>query len=79
MLLIDQDAALAAIPKMLPDRLDIRRSAFRVITQVIGARGALSDEDHERLDEVAHLFGVADQAVTPIRPPRHARRHARAS
>jgi hypothetical protein len=79
MLLIDQDAALAAISKMLPDRLETRRGAFRVITQVIGARGALSDEDHERLDEVAHLFGVADQAVTSMRSPRHARRHARAS
>jgi hypothetical protein len=79
MLLIDQDAALAAIPNMLADQPEARRRAFSLITQVIGARGELSDEDRERLDEVAHLFGVADRTVTPVHAPRHARRHARAS
>jgi hypothetical protein len=55
-LLIDQDAALAAIPAMLPDDTEARREAIGLIEQVLGARGAPSDEDRERLDEIAHLF-----------------------
>jgi hypothetical protein len=78
MLLIDQDAALAAIPKMLPDQPKTRREALGLITQIIGARGDLSDEDRERLDEVAHLFGVVANQATPVHPPRHAGRRARA-
>ena len=61
MLLIDQDAALAAIPGMLPDQPEIRRAAFSLVTQIAGARGDLSDQDRERLDEITHLFGVAEK------------------
>ena len=67
-LLIDEDAALAAIPAMLPEDGKIRREALGLIRQVLGARGALSDEDTTRLDEIARLFGVDDKTVTPVRP-----------
>jgi hypothetical protein len=66
-LLIDEDAALAAIPAMLPADDEIRREAFDLIGQVLGARGALSDEDTARLDKVARVFGVEDKTVTPVR------------
>jgi hypothetical protein len=73
MLLIDQDAALAALPDMLPAEPEVRRNAFNLITQVLSARGDLSDQDRERLDEIEQLFGVADKARTRARPQSAAR------
>jgi pimeloyl-ACP methyl ester carboxylesterase len=58
MLLIDRDAALAAIPAMLPPDADIRRKAFGLIKQVLTACGELSAEDQKRLGEIGRLFGV---------------------
>ena len=58
MLLIDQEAALAAIPAMLPPDGETRLKAFELIRQVLGARGELSAEDSKRMSEVARLFGV---------------------
>jgi hypothetical protein len=58
MLLIDQEAALGAIPLLLPTDVETRREAFGVIKQVLEARGELSAEDKSRLGEVARLFGV---------------------
>ena len=60
MLLVDENAALAAIPSMLPSALEKRANAFDVIKQVLGARGELSSEDKERLQKVAQLFGLDD-------------------
>lgn len=60
MLLIDQDAALAAIPEMLPHDPDVRWKAFGLITEVMDARGEYSFEDRERMRRVARLFGVTD-------------------
>jgi pimeloyl-ACP methyl ester carboxylesterase len=56
MLLIDQEAAFAAIPSLLPADPETRRSALDLIKRVLGARGELSAEDKKRLDEVVHLF-----------------------
>jgi hypothetical protein len=58
MLLIDTDAALAAIPSMLPPDAETRREAFGLIRQVLGAIGEFSAEETKRLDAVARLFGV---------------------
>jgi len=63
MLLIDTDAALAAIPSMLPPDAETRREAFGLIRQALGAIGEFSAEDKKRLDAVARLFGV-DEAST---------------
>jgi hypothetical protein len=72
MLLLDTDAALAAIPSMLPPDAETRRKAFDLIRDVLRARGELSVEDNERMDAVARLFGVEagsapapNRAVTP--------------
>jgi len=69
MLLIDQGAALAAIPAMLPADADLRRTALGLIKQVLSSRGELSAEDRRRLDEVARLFGVqeAERALPPVK------------
>jgi hypothetical protein len=71
MLLIDREAALAALPSMLPADAEQRRKAFDLIKQVLSARGELSAEDQKRVIEVGRLFGVAeDGSVTPFRPGR---------
>jgi len=59
MLVIDRDAALKAIPAMLPEDREIRQQAFDLIRQVLTARGGLSADDEGRLAEVARLFGAA--------------------
>jgi hypothetical protein len=74
MLLIDQEAALAAIPSMLPPDAKLRSEAFGLIEQVLHARGDLSAEDKKRLSEVAQLFAVGEDAKaggnTPLRKKR---------
>ncbi len=57
-LLIDQEAALAAIPAMLPPELETRKKGFDLINQVLTARGELSAEDEKRMGEVSKLFGL---------------------
>jgi pimeloyl-ACP methyl ester carboxylesterase len=74
MLLLDEAAALAAIPSMLPPDADKRAQAFDLIRQVLSARGALSAEDQARLAEVGRLFGIGDGGTaTPFRPSREDR------
>lgn len=62
MLLLDQEASLSAIPKMLPQDMDARRDAFAAIHEVLSAAGEISGETRTRLDRVAQLFGLGDQA-----------------
>src|SRR5580700_558845 len=64
MLLIDQAAALAAIPSMLPPDADTRVKAFDLIRQVLAARGAFSAEENARLSEIARLFGIDQGGIT---------------
>jgi hypothetical protein len=58
MLLIDAEAALAAIPAMLPDDSAQRRNAFDMIWQVLSARGEYGVDDLERIQRVAQAFGI---------------------
>jgi hypothetical protein len=65
MLLLDEEAALAAIPAMLPPDSQMRREAFDVIKQVMGALGEFSAEDKKRLETVARLFGAETTSAAP--------------
>jgi len=65
LLLIDSEAALAALPSMLPADADTRRKAYELIKQVMSARGPLSDEDTKRMQRVAGAFGL-DEAATMV-------------
>jgi hypothetical protein len=65
-LLVDTEAALAALPSMLPADADTRRKAFDLIKQVLSARGELSAEEKERLQRIAPAFGV-DEASPAAR------------
>ncbi len=58
MLLLDQEASLAAIPKMLPQDMDQRRAVFAAIREVLSVGGEIFGETARRLDRVAQLFGV---------------------
>jgi pimeloyl-ACP methyl ester carboxylesterase len=62
-LLIDQEAALAAIPSMLPSDAETREKAFDLIRQIMNARGELSVEDKKRLGEMEQLFELGEGGV----------------
>src|ERR1700730_13673319 len=63
MLLLDQERALAAIPKLLPDNENERHAAFTAIREVLSASAAISGEVARRLKRVAELFGVDAMGV----------------
>jgi pimeloyl-ACP methyl ester carboxylesterase len=56
MLLIDTEAALAAIPSMLPSDPAARQRAFDLICEVLSARGEHSSEDLKRIRRIGGLF-----------------------
>jgi hypothetical protein len=58
MLLLDQDAALAAIPKLLPESAGERHAGFAAIREVLSASAAISGEVVRRLMRVGELFGI---------------------
>jgi hypothetical protein len=67
MLLLDQEAALAAIPKLLPDKAHDRRTAFAAIREVLSASAEISGEVAKRLKRVAELFGLDAPEVSEVR------------
>jgi Protein of unknown function (DUF3141) len=60
MLLLDQQAALAAIPKMLPQDMEQRRAVFAAIHEVLSVAGEISGETKTRLNRIAQLFGLSE-------------------
>jgi hypothetical protein len=64
MLLIDQQAALAALPSLLPPDAQTRSEAFNVVRQVMAACGEISAEDEKRLSEIDRLFGIGEEGAT---------------
>ena len=64
MLLLDQEGALAAIPKLLPDNASERHAAFTAIREVLSASAAISGEVARRLKRIAELFGVDPNEIS---------------
>jgi hypothetical protein len=63
-LMLDRDAALAAIPKMLMSGgAGDRPAALEKIRQVVSAAGELKGERAERLARIEKLFGAADKGA----------------
>jgi hypothetical protein len=58
LLLIDEEAAIAALPKLLPAAPEARRTAFTWLRQVLSARGEISGEVADRLRRIAGCFGI---------------------
>ena len=61
MLIVDTEAALAAIPSMLPDDTDRRIKAIELIKQVLSARSELSAEEQERMERIVQLYSVSGE------------------
>jgi pimeloyl-ACP methyl ester carboxylesterase len=68
MLLLDQEASLAAVPGMLPHDLKLRRDVFGAIHEVLSVGGQISGETARRLDRVAQLFGLNEEATEEHAP-----------
>jgi hypothetical protein len=58
LLLLEPEAALAAIPNLLPADIGERRKALAAIRSVLGSIGEIKGETAERLKKVEALFGV---------------------
>lgn len=58
LLLLEPEATLAAIPKLLPADVGERRKALAAIRNVLSAAGEISGEAAERLKKVTALFEV---------------------
>ncbi|EJC83214.1 poly(3-hydroxyalkanoate) synthetase [Rhizobium leguminosarum bv. trifolii WSM2297] len=67
MLVIDEKAAVEAIPHLLPADEDARRHALTSLRQVLTARGALTGEAEKRFQTIVGLFGVSE--VPPLAGP----------
>jgi hypothetical protein len=61
MLSIDPEAAVAAIPSMLPADIAARQKAFNLICEVLSARGSHSREDLNRIRRIGALYGLDGQ------------------
>ena len=64
---LDEERAVRAIPRLLPDSEHARRTALDALLQVLGARGALPEEDLRRLSRVETLFGADPQPLKVAR------------
>lgn len=65
-LLLDHDAAMAAIPAMLPADADVRTKAFDIIRRVASADGKPTGEEADRLARIEKVF-KPDPPVDPIK------------
>jgi hypothetical protein len=63
LLVIDQEATLAAIPKLLPPGVPERQTAFAALSQVLRASAEMTGEAANRLARVARLFGIDEAAL----------------
>ncbi|HEX2973599.1 MAG TPA: hypothetical protein VHP11_14790 [Tepidisphaeraceae bacterium] len=66
MLTIDTEAALKALPRLLPAEVEARRKMFTGIKAIRMAAGTLDGEAKRRLDEIEALFDIG-AAPTPAR------------
>jgi hypothetical protein len=66
MLLIDEEASLAAVPSMLPPDAAVRSRALGLIKEILSARGELTAADTERLQRVEKMFDVPAESE-PVR------------
>jgi len=58
MLLIDEEAALAALQDLLPPDPDARRAALALLRELLSARGEVAGEVADRLGRLAALLGI---------------------
>jgi hypothetical protein len=59
---LDEERAIASLPKLLPADRRARETALGLIRRIIGARGAPSEEGGRRLKRIEALFGSPSPA-----------------
>jgi hypothetical protein len=64
LLLLEPEATLEAIPKLLPADLAERRKGLAAIRNVLSSSGEIVGEAAERLKKIAALFGVDEAAAS---------------
>jgi hypothetical protein len=64
-LFLDQERAIAAIPKLLPDNRRECEDALGLVRRVLAAPGVLSAEASRRLERIETLFAGPPSATTP--------------
>lgn len=69
-LLIDQEAALASLPSLLPADRGERTRLFAILHEVSSARGQIADAAMARLSEIESLFNIAPDSQNELPPPR---------
>jgi len=62
MLLLDEQAALDAIPSLLPDDVATKRTALAMMREVLSAGAEITGERAIRLQRVTALFGLEDDS-----------------
>ena len=70
-LLIDTEAALKAIPSMLPPEAKTRIHALDLVETALSARGEMSVEYKKRMDRVTDLFEHRQARAYETTSPRH--------
>jgi hypothetical protein len=65
LMLLEPEAALAAIPRLLPPGAEERQRALAAIRQVLSAAGDITGEAAERLKRVTTLFETSTSALPP--------------
>jgi Protein of unknown function (DUF3141) len=81
MLLLDEEATLAAIPKLLPADDNARAKGFAALAEILRARGEIVGEAAGRFERIAQLFGFVTEAVglVPAAPTTAGRARGRVS
>jgi pimeloyl-ACP methyl ester carboxylesterase len=76
-LVLDPEAALAAIPDMLPADATKRKRILEAVRRTANAAGAAADEGASRLAKLQELFADGARGTTARKTPRKAARRAK--
>jgi hypothetical protein len=58
LLRLDEQRAIATLPKLVPSHAEDRALTLRAIQRIVSAQGSLSDKGQRRLIEIEKLFGA---------------------
>jgi pimeloyl-ACP methyl ester carboxylesterase len=67
MLQVNEEAAIADLPLLLPEAPDARQQALGIVRQVAGATGTLTGDAAARLDRIATIFGPQAPSLAVVR------------
>ena len=63
---LDEERAVRAISRLLPESEQMRRAGFDAVVEVLGARGALPEEGQKRLRRIEKLFGLTSHETATV-------------